>query len=111
MLAANCPPHTAQPLAHAFSLSVSGTCRIGRCSPWATPFPPPPPPKVAPLCSAASSVLLRGPTPPERSYPPCGFRLRGSVSTQLGRDALEVSRFSCTKLPGVSGVYDYAGLT
>ena len=28
-----------------------------------------------------------------------------------GRDALEVSRFSCTKLPGVSGVYDYAGLT
>ena len=23
----------------------------------------------------------------------------------------EVSRFSCTKLPGVSGVYDYAGLT
>src|ERR1039457_7241639 len=49
MLAANCPPHTAQPLAHAFSLSVSGTCRIGRCSPWATPFPPPPPPKVAPV--------------------------------------------------------------
>src|ERR1017187_1268977 len=84
MLAANCPPHTAQPLAHAFSLSVSGTCQIGRCSPWATPFPPPPPPKVAPLCSAASSVLLRGPTPPERSYPPCGFRLRGAVWTQLG---------------------------
>src|ERR1035437_8987718 len=140
MLAANCPPRTAQPLAHAFSLSVSDLCRIGRCSPWATPFPPPPPPKVAPLCSAASSVLLRGPTPPERSYPPCGFRLRGPVSTQSrsccvvrllqnvhicraafafadrsrpswGRDALEVSRFSCTKLPGVSGVYDYAGLT
>ena len=27
-----------------------------------------------------------------------------------GQDALEVSRFSCTKLLGVSGVYDYAGL-
>src|ERR1017187_7402343 len=101
MLAANCPPHTAQPLAHAFSLSVSGTCRIGRCSPWATPFPPPPPPTLPPLCSASSSVLLRGPTPPERSYPPWAFAFADRSRPSWGRDALEVSRFSCTKLSGV----------
>ncbi len=44
-----------------------------RCSPRSAPFPPQPPPKVAPLCSAGSSVLRRSPTSPERSRPHFGL--------------------------------------
>ena len=37
-------------------------------------FPPPlPPPRIAPLCSAASRVLRRSPTPPARTHPDCGY--------------------------------------
>jgi hypothetical protein len=35
-------------------------------------FPPQPPPRVAPLCSAASSVLHGSPTPPSRARPHYG---------------------------------------
>ena len=44
----------------------------------------------------------------ERAYGPYGLSLRPSVPTS--RDVPEVSRFSCRKYLGVSGVYDYAGL-
>jgi hypothetical protein len=43
-------------------------------SPWSALFPPPPPPRQpTPLCSAASSVLQRGPTPQRRACPACGL--------------------------------------
>ncbi len=53
--------------------SVSGSCWIGRCSPWSAPFPPRPPPKVSLLGSAGSTVLWRGPTLPQRACPTFGF--------------------------------------
>ena len=53
--------------------SVSGSCWTERCSPWPAPFPPLPPLKIAPLCSAGSSVLRRGPTPLERAGPLYGY--------------------------------------
>src|SRR5208282_5630058 len=51
---------------------VPGACGSGECSPWFAPFPPPPPPRLAPRCSAASSVLRRNPTPLRRTRPACG---------------------------------------
>jgi len=53
--------------------TVSGECWTERCSPWPAPFSPQSPPKIALLCSSGSSILWRGPTPPERTRPPCGF--------------------------------------
>jgi hypothetical protein len=53
--------------------SVSDECGIKRCSPWPAPFSPQAPPKIALLCSSGSSIVWRGPTPPERARPPCGF--------------------------------------
>jgi hypothetical protein len=50
--------------------SVSGTCEIVRCSPQSVPFPPRPPPRLAPHCSAGSSVLRHSPTSPARACPP-----------------------------------------
>jgi hypothetical protein len=44
-----------------------------RCSPWPAPFSPQAPPKIALLCSSGSSILWRGPTPPERARLPCGL--------------------------------------
>src|SRR5580693_3922475 len=44
-----------------------------RCSPWPAPFSPQAPPKIALLCSPGSSILWRGPTPPERARLPWGF--------------------------------------
>ena len=53
--------------------AVSGECWVERCSPWPAPFSPQTPPKIALLCSSGSSIVRRGPTPPERTCPPCGF--------------------------------------
>src|SRR5262245_35663380 len=69
----NCSPHTAQSLGHALPRSVSGTCKIERCSPQSAPFPPQPPQKVTLRCSAGSRVLRHSPTSPERSCPPFGL--------------------------------------
>src|SRR5215471_4465557 len=69
----NCSPHTAQSLGHALPRSVSGTCKIERCSPQSAPFPPQPPQKVTLRCSVGSWVLRHSPTSPERSCPPFGL--------------------------------------
>src|SRR5215813_10856972 len=53
--------------------SVSEACVIERCSLLPAPFPPQPPRKVAPPCSAGSTVLRHSPTSPERSRPPFGL--------------------------------------
>jgi len=53
--------------------TASGGCWVERYSPWPAPFSPQAPPKIALLCSSGSSILWRGPTPPERTRPPCGF--------------------------------------
>ena len=53
--------------------AVSAECCIKRCSPWPAPFSPQSPPKIALLCSSASSIVWRGPTPLERARPPCGL--------------------------------------
>jgi len=74
--------------------SVSGACRVRRRSPRSAPFPPQPPPRRWPLCSVASQVLRRSPTPPWRTCP-------------AGGDA--PSRFSCLLFLGVPGLFDYAG--
>src|SRR5580658_6457712 len=55
------PWHTRLPRA------VSGECWMERCSPWPAPFSPQAPPKIALLCSSGSSIVWRGPTPPERA--------------------------------------------
>src|ERR1019366_3692198 len=57
---------------------------------------------------AAQHTLRHCPTPRGRAYGPYGLSLRPSVP--IGRDVPEVSRFSCRKFLGVSGVFDYAGL-
>ena len=61
------------------------------------------------FCSNDSSVLCRCPTPRGRSCGPCGLSLHPPSYCWLAAGVSEVSRFSCMKLPGVSGVYDYAG--
>jgi hypothetical protein len=53
--------------------TVSGWCWLEQCSPWPAPFSPQAPPKIALPCSSGSSIVWRGPTPPKRARPPCGF--------------------------------------
>ena len=52
--------------------------------------------------------MYKCPTPRRRSCGPCGLSLH-PPSCCLPAGVSEVSRFSNMKLPGVSGVYDYAG--
>jgi len=59
--------------------TVPGACGSVSRSPWFAPFPPPPPRRLAPRCSAASSVLRRDPTPLQRTRPACGIGLPGPV--------------------------------
>src|SRR5277367_6136335 len=89
--------------------SVSGECWTDGCSPRSAAFPPHSPPSTARFCSNDSSVLCRCPTPRGRSCGPCGLSLHPPSCYWLAAGVSEVSRFSCMKLPGVSGVYDYAG--
>jgi hypothetical protein len=108
-----CYSHTAQSVEHSIHpRTVSGWCWVERCSPWPAPFSPQSPPKIALLCSSGSSILWRGPTPPERARPPCGFGpSRTGLVSRLGRGAPEVSRFSCMLFLSVRGFFDYAGPT
>ena len=63
------------------------------------------------LCSSDSSVLCHCPTPRRRTCGPCGLSLLPpSCNSNLAAGVCEVSRFSCMKFLGVSGVFDYAGL-
>jgi hypothetical protein len=74
-----------------FPRTVSGECWTERCSPWPAPFSPQAPPKIALLCSSGSSILWRGPTPPERTRPPCGFRPSRTGLLPLRAEALQRS--------------------
>src|SRR6202012_3618888 len=58
------------------------------------------------LCSSASSVLWRSPTPPKRKCPDDGSFTFPDRSARA--DDLEVSRFSCTLLADVPGLFDSA---
>ena len=69
---------------HSISRAVSGECGTERCSPWPAPFSPQTPSKIALLCSSGSSIVWRGPTPPERARLPCGLRLRRPASFPCG---------------------------
>jgi hypothetical protein len=71
--------------------SVSGGCWVERCSPWSAPFSPQAPPKIALLCSSGSSIVWRGPTPPERACPPCGFAPSRTVLFPFRAEALQRS--------------------
>ena len=62
-----------------------------RCSPWPAPFSPQAPPKIALLCSSGSSIVWRGPTPPERARPPCGFGPSQTGLFPLRAEALQRS--------------------
>jgi hypothetical protein len=86
-----CYSHTAQSLGHSLPRSVSGECGVERCSPWPAPFSPQAPPKIALLCSSGSSILRRGPTPPERACPPCGFGPSRTGLVPLRAEALQRS--------------------
>jgi hypothetical protein len=70
------------------SRTVSGECGTDRCSPWPAPFSPQAPPKMALLCSSGSSIVWRGPTPPERARPPCGFAPSRTGLAPLRAEAL-----------------------
>jgi len=62
------------------------------------------------LCSNDSSVLCRCPTPRGRACGPYGLSLLPpSYRRNPAAGVSEVSRFSCMKFLGVSGVFDYAG--
>ena len=90
--------------------TVSGWCWLEQCSPWPAPFSPQAPPKIALPCSSGSSIVWRGPTPPKRARPPCGFYAFADRPRSLaGRGAPEVSRFSCMLFLSVRGFFDYAG--
>jgi hypothetical protein len=89
--------------------SVSGACWPDECSPRSAAFPPHSPPSTARFCSNDSSVLCRCPTPRLRACGSYGLSLHPPSCCWLAAGVSEVSRFSCMKLPGVSGVYDYAG--
>src|SRR5215831_7868825 len=66
-----CLPHTAQSLGHSFPALCRA--RVGRNDVLLGPRPSlQPPRRIAPLCSAGSSVVRRGPTSPARACPPCG---------------------------------------
>jgi hypothetical protein len=71
-----------------FPRTVSGECWTERCSPWPAPFSPQAPPKIALLCSPGSSMLWRGPTPPERACPPSGFAPSRTGLAPLRAEAL-----------------------
>ena len=86
--------------------SVSVACVVGRRSPWPAPFPLLAPRKFYLLCSSTSSVLWRSPTPPKRTCPDDGSFTFPDRSARA--DVLEVSRFSCTLLADVPGLFDYA---
>src|ERR1035441_8139327 len=63
------------------------------------------------LCLNDSSVLRRCVTPRRRTRGPCGLSLLPpSCDLTFVAGIPEVSRFSCMKFLGVSGVFDYAGL-
>jgi hypothetical protein len=66
-----------------------------RCFPWPAPFSPQAPPKIALLCSSGSSILWRGPTPPERPRLPCGFVPSQTGLAPLRAKALQRSPGSC----------------
>src|SRR5208282_5682453 len=68
--------------------TVSSECWTERCSPWPAPFSPQAPPKIALLCSSGSAILGRGPTPPERACPPCGFAPSRTGLAPLRAEAL-----------------------
>jgi hypothetical protein len=89
--------------------SVSGACWTDECSPRSAAFPPHSPPSTARFCSNDSSVLCRCPTPQRRTCGSYGLSLHPPSGWFYPAGASEVSRFSCMKLPDVSGVYDYAG--
>jgi hypothetical protein len=63
------------------------------------------------LCSNDSSVLCRCVTPRGRTRGPCGLSLLPPSCDDFVTGISEVSRFSCMKYLGVSGVFDYAGLS
>jgi hypothetical protein len=64
------------------------------------------------LCSNDSSVLCRSVTPRRRACGPYGLSLRPpTCCPDWTAGVSEVSRFSCLKFLGVSGVFDYAGLS
>jgi hypothetical protein len=88
--------------------SVSGACWPDECSPRSAAFPPHSPPSTARFCSNDSSVLCRCPTPRLRTCGSCGLSLHPPSCYWLAAGVSEASRFSCMKLPGVSGVHDYA---
>jgi len=85
------PLHIAESLGHAYP----ALCRVGvelnKCSPWPAPFSPQPPPKIPLLCSVGSSIVWRGPTPPERARPPCGFGPSRTVLLPFRVEALQRS--------------------
>jgi hypothetical protein len=89
--------------------SVSGACWPDECSPRSAAFPPHSPPSTARFCSNDSSVLCPCPTPRIRACGSYGLSLHPPSCCREAAGASEVSRFSCMKLPDVSGVYDYAG--
>ncbi len=92
------------------SLGVEA-CSICGCSPRSAAFPPHSPPSVSRLCSSDSLVLRHCPTPRRRTCGPYGPGPSPAVLWSAATaEASEVSRFSCMKCLGVSGVYDYAGL-
>src|SRR5262245_11384701 len=105
----DCSPHTAQSVGHAFPRSVSGTCKIERCSPQSAPFPPQPPLKVTLRCSAGSRVLRHSPTSPERSCPAVRFMAFADRPSSFDQGVQEISRFSCMLFLSVRGFLDYAG--
>jgi hypothetical protein len=71
--------------------TVAGECGTERCSPWPAPFSPQAPPKIAPRCSSGSSILWRGPTPPERACLPCGLAPSQTGLLPLRAEALRRS--------------------
>jgi hypothetical protein len=74
-------------------------------------FPPHSPPTMFRLGSNDSSVLGRCPPPRRRARGPYGLSLLPpSCGSVAATGVSEVSRFSCLKFLGVSGVFDYAGL-
>jgi hypothetical protein len=59
---------------------------------------------------AAQRALCRCPTPRRRARGPYGLSLLPPSWHYVSTGISEVSRFSCMKYLGVSGVFDYAGL-
>jgi len=87
-----CYSHTAQSLGHFVPRAVSGgRVWVERCSPGPAPCSPQAPPKIALLCSSGSSIRWRGPTPPERARPPCGFAPSRTGLLPLRAEALQRS--------------------